>query len=325
MGGIGYHPFRIYAIPKALRAIATLAFYLKKTRDLMRVSGRYDAIVTYGALTTGVAGVIVSKCAKVPLIVDLPGHPFRGLALQGGALGRVKAFVARWLIPEVLKRAQGVKLLYPTQLDDLRLAERPQLIAFHDFAAIGTLQPSFQDEKFVLLLGHPWYLKGVDLLIKAFNNISKRYPEYRLLVVGHCPDPTPFETLVAGNSRIELRKAVFTAEARALIARCSVLVLPSRTEAMGRVILEAFAAQKPVIASRVDGIPFVVHDGQSGLLFESENVDELTDCLDKLLSHPQLAARLAAEGARVVKEKYSEEAFASNYDAFVRQVISATS
>jgi glycosyltransferase involved in cell wall biosynthesis len=192
---------------------------------------------------------------------------------------------------------------------------------FHDFAAVSALHPQHKDDKYILLLGHPWYLKGVDVLIKAFNRITSRHPGHRLLVVGHCPDPSPFECLAAGNPQIELRKAVFPAEARELIASCSVLVVASRTEAMGRVILEAFAAEKPVIASRVDGIPHIVNDEASGLLFESENDVQLAECIDRILSNPDLAARLAARGAEAVREKYTAEAFATHYDGFIDRVI----
>jgi glycosyltransferase involved in cell wall biosynthesis len=325
MGNIGYHPLRIRAIPRLLRSVVTFAYFLKKARDLLQSSGRYDAIVTYGALTTGIAGVIVSKVAKVPLVVDVPGHPFRGLALQGNMTGRVKAAAARRIVPQVLKRAHGVKLLYPTQLADLQLPSKPAVAVFHDFAAVGAFRPSRKDEKYILLLGHPWYLKGVDVLIKAFLRIAERHPGHRLLVVGHCPNRAPFEILAAGNPRIELRKAVFAPEARELVTNCSMLVVASRTEAMGRVILEAFAAEKPVVASRVDGIPFIVQDGQSGLLFESENVGELADCMDRVLSDPALAARLANGGQAAVRERFSEEAFAAHYDAFIREVIAASS
>jgi glycosyltransferase involved in cell wall biosynthesis len=214
-----------------------------------------------------------------------------------------------------------VKLLYPSQLDDLRMARQPTTAVFHDFAAVPEQDESEENDRFILLLGYPWYLKGADVLIRAFLRIADRHPEHRLLIVGHCPDRTPFERLAAGHPRIELRPAVFQQQARELIQRCSMLVLPSRTEAMGRVVLEAYAAKKPVIASRVDGLPYVVDDRRTGLLFESENDAELANRIDEVLSNPQLALRLAAAGHQRVHSELSEAAFAKRYAELVSMVV----
>jgi glycosyltransferase involved in cell wall biosynthesis len=323
MGGIGYHALRVHGASAYLRPLRVLWYLVRTGRRLSRREGRYDAIVTYGALTTGFAGVILKRLTGSPLIVDMPGHPFRGLALQGGLMGRLKAAIARRLVPAVLRQADAVKLLYPSQLDDLRLSRRPMTVVFHDFTAVREHDKSDENEKYILLLGYPWYLKGADVLIRAFLRIADRHPEYRLLIVGHCADRTPFEQLADGHSRIEFRPAVFPEQARLLIQRCSMLVLPSRTEAMGRVILEAYAAQKPVIASRVDGLPYVIDDGRTGLLFESENDAELANRIDDVLSNPQLALRLAAAGHQRVHRDLGEAAFAARYADLVSTVVAA--
>jgi glycosyltransferase involved in cell wall biosynthesis len=321
MGGIGYHAMRIPGVSAYLRPFKVLWYLVRTGLRLSRREGRYDAIVTYGALTTGMAGLILKRLTGSPLIVDMPGHPFRGLELQGGAVGRLKAAIARRIVPIVLKRADAVKLLYPSQLDDLRMSRRPRTAVFHDFTAVGERDATGENERYILLLGYPWYLKGADVLIRAFLRIADRHPDHRLLIVGHCPDRAPFERLAAGHPRIELRSAVFPAEAGQLMQRCSMFVLPSRTEAMGRVVLEAYAARKPVIASRVDGLPYVIEDGRTGLLFESENDAELATRIDELLTNPQLALRLATAGYERVHRDLGEDAFAERYAELVSAIV----
>jgi glycosyltransferase involved in cell wall biosynthesis len=99
------------------------------------------------------------------------------------------------------------------------------------------------------------------------------------------------------------------------------VVLPSRTEAMGRVILEAYACRKPVVASRVDGIPHYVIDGKTGLLATPGDPNDLGEKLDAVLSDPALARQLGSAGHDLVRAELTEEAFASRFNDLVAQVV----
>jgi glycosyltransferase involved in cell wall biosynthesis len=75
---------------------------------------------------------------------------------------------------------------------------------------------------------------------------------------------------------------------------------------MGRVLLEAMAARKPIIASAVGGVPHYIEDNDNGLLFRSEDVEELAEKLGTLLANPELQARLAKRGYEKVFSEYDE-------------------
>src|SRR5439155_27018103 len=83
-------------------------------------------------------------------------------------------------------------------------------------------------------------------------------------------------------------------EVAAALDDSTLLVLPSRSEGMGRVIVEAFCRARPVVASRVGGIPDLVHDGTNGLLVEAGDTDGLADALVLVLDERELAERLGA-------------------------------
>jgi glycosyltransferase involved in cell wall biosynthesis len=83
-------------------------------------------------------------------------------------------------------------------------------------------------------------------------------------------------------------------QAMALIRGCDVLVVPSRDEVTPMVILEAMAAGKPVIASRTCGIPEMIVDGETGLLFETGNAPQLASLLGQLGRDPDLRRELGA-------------------------------
>jgi glycosyltransferase involved in cell wall biosynthesis len=106
-----------------------------------------------------------------------------------------------------------------------------------------------------------------------------------------------------------------------LFAGCSLYVLASRTEAMGRVLLEAMACRKPVIASNVGGVPYVIEDGYNGLLFEKENVDDLAEKIKLVLSDNELAEKLAENGYMYVRKNLSEKNYINNYKNMINFLI----
>jgi glycosyltransferase involved in cell wall biosynthesis len=161
----------------------------------------------------------------------------------------------------------------------------------------------------------------VDTLIRAFNAISARHPRVRLVVMGHCPDRTPYVELAGDNTNIEFYPGTPHPEAMKVMARCAVFVLPSRTDAMARVLIEAMALGKPVVASRVDGIPYYVKDGERGLLFTPGSVRELAHQLDRVLSDPALAALLGRNGHAFVNRELNEKAYVDTFRSMVERTI----
>ena len=105
------------------------------------------------------------------------------------------------------------------------------------------------------------------------------------------------------------------------MSRCAIFALPSRTEAMGRVLIEAGAAAKCRLASRFGGIPTVIEDGVDGLLVEKENVDELSATLARLMQDAPLRCRLG-DAARVrAGREFSGNAYLEHYVEFVSSVL----
>jgi glycosyltransferase involved in cell wall biosynthesis len=90
---------------------------------------------------------------------------------------------------------------------------------------------------------------------------------------------------------------------------------------MARVLIEAMAARKPIIATRVDGTPHYLEHGRTALLFESENVDELAALLERLMTDAVLAEKLAAAAFAHVHAELSEERFAERFREMVERTL----
>jgi glycosyltransferase involved in cell wall biosynthesis len=91
-----------------------------------------------------------------------------------------------------------------------------------------------------------------------------------------------------------------TPEVADALDAATALVLPSRSEGLGRVVVEAFCRGRGVVGSRVGGIPDIVKDGRTGILVAPDDAAALADALGRVLSDRALAERLGAEGRREV-------------------------
>jgi glycosyltransferase involved in cell wall biosynthesis len=108
------------------------------------------------------------------------------------------------------------------------------------------------------------------------------------------------------------------------LAAMDVFVLPSRAEAMPLVIPEAWAAGRPVVASRVGGIPELIEDGKTGLLIEPGDVDGLAVRLRRLLADPPAARELGRAGRELARTRYDVTAMTGAYDRLYRELLTPT-
>ena len=98
-----------------------------------------------------------------------------------------------------------------------------------------------------------------------------------------------------------------------LLKGCEFLVLPSRSESFGMVLIEAMLVGKTAVATRVGGIPEVLGDGERGLLVDPESAESLARGISRLLDDSQLRTRLSNEVAQWVSQEYPWPAVAERY------------
>ena len=324
MGNFQYHVIFRSKLPKPIKIFSETLFYFLKGLYLHYFKEKYDVIIAYGPFKTGLAGYLLKKIIGAKLIIDVPGNPQKSFSFESVVLNRIdrlKIKIGNLLVQFVINGADHVKLLYPSQLDGYKSPKKSQISIFHDLVPISSFKKTDICDKYILFLGYPFFLKGVDILIKAFQSISHEFSDYRLKIVGFCPDKNYFQKLAEGNPRIELCNPVFYDEAMRLMSRCSLFILPSRTEAMGKVLFEAMAFKKPIIASNVDGIPYYIKNDFNGLLFEVENVNDLAEKMRKILSNPEYAATLAKNGHEFVHAHLSEERFIECFKEMVEKAL----
>lgn len=134
-------------------------------------------------------------------------------------------------------------------------------------------------------------IKGVDLLLQAYSEIIKKYPNCILLQIGKNPEEhTRKLRLLSEKLGIidKMRWLGLQNDVPYFLCGTDIYVQPSRTEALGLAVVEAFSAGLPVITSAVGGLPELVKNEYNGLLFPKDNVQELVKCLERLILNKTL-------------------------------------
>ena len=109
----------------------------------------------------------------------------------------------------------------------------------------------------------------------------------------------------------------------ALLRGFDVYVISSIIEGMPNALLEALALERPVVATRVGGIPEIVTHGESGLLVPPANPAAMADAILRLLDDPRLAASCGAAGRRTVETRYGLDAMAARFTALYEEMAAA--
>jgi glycosyltransferase involved in cell wall biosynthesis len=124
------------------------------------------------------------------------------------------------------------------------------------------------------------------------------------------------------DQRVTFMGAMPQAELAELMARAQVLVLPSLSEGLGRVLLEAMACGTPVIGSAVGGIPEIIQEGTTGFLIPPGDVGALAERLRWILQHPDQARQIGESARKFARELFSEELYVKHYSDLIQKSLS---
>ena len=301
-----------------------LLFCLLKALKLKLNKVKIDLVVTYDPIKTGFIGVLFSKIVNSKFAPEVNGvytSTAEWLDLPDNTANRMKRFLIPHIVRFVLSRADGVKLLFDGQIEPFSSQVNGKIIKSYP-CFVPTSQFKFLEEKKeVLFAGFPFMRKGVDILIQAFKEVAPEYPDWKLKILGWYPDLSKLEDAIDGHSQIYHHPPVHPHEMPDHIGSCAILVLPSRSEAMGRVLVEAMAAKKPRIGSNVDGIPTVINDGLDGFLVTPGDVNDLAEKLNTLMGSKELRDRMGQRGMERVKTEFTEKKYLDNVRCFYNEVI----
>jgi glycosyltransferase involved in cell wall biosynthesis len=179
------------------------------------------------------------------------------------------------------------------------------------------------DENYFLYGGRLSHEKGISTLLRAIKDDER----LKLVVAGSGPLADEYSEYVKEN-RLNAEFVGFknVDELHGLIKKCRAVVIPSEWyENSPNIILEAYSRGKPVIGSRIGGIPELIDENRTGLLFEAGNYRELTKCMRTLYDDRLTAQEMGSRGNDLVRTKFSEqkhyEELTKFYDLVLRKKV----
>ena len=144
----------------------------------------------------------------------------------------------------------------------------------------------------LLCLGRLAKQKGFDIAIQAFSQVSKKFPHLRLHIAGDSPERANLENLaktLGVKEQVTFMGYIGLDEIPAIMNQATLSLMPSRFESFGLVALHTAQMERPLIATKIDGLPEIVIDKETGLLIPAEDPEALAQAIDLLLSQPELA------------------------------------
>ncbi len=163
----------------------------------------------------------------------------------------------------------------------------------------------------VLFVGRIDYGKGIDTLISAVPSVLKKEPEVTFFVVGpDWGDRSEFERQVESQrvgGEVVFAGPLSRQELIGAYKGATMLAFPSRYEAFGIVLIEAMAAGLPIVAANASAIPYVIEQGENGLLFPLDDHEQMARDILSLLRDENLMDGMRQNGYRLVKEKYDRK------------------
>ncbi|ANT60171.1 colanic acid biosynthesis glycosyltransferase WcaL [Salipiger sp. CCB-MM3] len=215
-----------------------------------------------------------------------------------------------WRIDEKTRRAQFVACISAYCRAQLMCfadaADWPKLRIVHCGIDPERYAPAAQSGQSLLFVGRLAGVKGVPVLLRALADLAPRHPDLRLRLIGDGPERGALERKAAElglTQRVEFLGYRSQAEVAEALSAADIFVLPSFAEGVPVVLMEAMAAQLPVVTTRIAGVPELVEHGASGLLVPPGEAGALAAALDSLLSDPDARRRMGAAGrAKVIAE-----------------------
>jgi len=305
-------------LARSINPLADFAALLKLLRVIRR--GRYHVVHTHSS-KAGVLGRLAAKLARTPVIV----HTIHGLAFhdyQPWFINKLFRAVKKACAP-MTDHFLSVSSIISQKVIDAGIAPPDRITTVYsgmelDWFLASKADPEAVRREFGLPVGAPvvgkiarlFPLKGHEQLFEAAPEVVRRHPSVRFFLIG---DGILYDSLRERARRQGISEnmvfAGLTARERIpeVLSAMDVLVHTSLREGLARVLPQALAMGKPCVSSDLDGAPEVVIPGRTGFLVKPGDAGGLADAISRLISDPQLRARMGEAGRRLVDPAFRAE------------------
>ena len=287
---------RYFALPGAIGLSTAGAFLyariVGRVRDLHRKQPIH-LIHAHAPLPSGHAAMLLNRELGIPYVVSVHGLDAFSTVQVSGKSGEW----CRNISQRVFRNAARVICVSERVREQVLEGANCRTSVVYNGVNPDLFTPDAAepDSPAILSVGNLIPIKGHDILIRALACLPPEFPSLQCEIIGEGPELGRLQSL-AKELRIVDRVRFLGRQSRAQVAeamrRCTLLVLPSRYEALGCVYLEAMSAGKPALACRGQGIAEVIQHGRNGLLVSPDNHRELMLAISTLLREKVLRRQI---------------------------------
>jgi len=321
----------IIPIPSLVRRINPVKDFQAFYKILRLIQKEKPDIVHTHTSKAGILGRMAAKIARVPLIIHTPhGHVFFGHF--GPVLSKIFLWAERLFAP-FTDRVVALTAGESRDYTDLNVYPREKLVKIHSgvdvekfkLVSVGAVEKkrSLGLEQKGLVVGFiGWLLpiKGPMHLLKAMEAVWRDHPDTALVFIGKGDldlDLRAEALKTSTNGRVNFLG--WRNDIDEIMPIFDIFVLPSLNEGMGRVLVEAMAAGKPIVASNVGGIPDLVEHNYNGLLVPPGDEKALAAAIEQLINDPAKAKMMGQRGKERCHQ-FSIEAMIEKIDALYMEL-----
>jgi N-acetyl-alpha-D-glucosaminyl L-malate synthase BshA len=325
MEGVYVHRF-MWLEPKEFRALVhfrgikdylrILTYLISLFFKLIRICYKYkiNLIHAHSTIPTGFIAVIVSKIFRIPSFITAHGMDINNFE-NNPSIKPLISFSLNNCDKAIAVSADLAEKMKQFGVNENKIMVLRNAVDINRFKPINNkiFREKYgisKNEVLIIFVGYLDTFKGVFELINAFCRITKKYQNVKLLIVGGGPKR---EELGIKVSDLGLSKfIIFTGKVSQEMIQeyyqmADIFVLPSHTEGLPLVVVEAMSCGLPVVVSNVGGSPEIVKNGENGFLVSPGNEKDLFTKLEILVSHDELRNEFGKKSLEIINEEFKIE------------------
>lgn len=310
-----------YLLPKKFGKIGIVWWLIRSYFLAKKIikQNQIDVIISQSPVIDGLVSSFLKKTTNTELIIETHGDwvdsafYYHKIPCEK-ILKKIIQLIGRY----TLRQADKIRVISrATENQVKKYSQNKNIYKFPAFTDIDIFknEDTILNKPIIVFVGWLYRIKGVQFLIEAFNRVQQKYPESFLKIIGDGPYVENLKAVTAGK---QVKNVLFLGwqdqeKIKDILRECRCLVLPSLSEGLGRVIIEAAMLKKPCIGSNVGGIPDIIKDEETGFLFEPGNIEQLTEKLDILLKNSEKAKIMGEKGRELAEKIFSTDRYFQNY------------
>lgn len=325
--------------------LAVTKFYVSKSSSKFLKALIIPLIITYGIksakkcdiiishspnIVSGFSAMVTSKIFNKPFIIDhidikdpeTPRYIYNTLLKHSTAVFAISHYLEREVNSKYGSKVSYVPIFIDPNVFQIDLVERKRL---RKKLCLG--------DKDILIgyAGSYWYVEGIPFLLEAFKELSRKYENIRLILIGGKNVPGSDDIpLLINKLSLEGKVTLIPLQPRAIIPKylsaCDILCSPKIDCEINRAanpvkVIEYLSMGLPAVCSAIGGIIDTIEDGLNGLLVKPGDAKDIEDKLEWIILNPGQAKKIGENGRKTVIENYSNSAIESTILRTITEVM----